>query len=253
MEDAAQTKGRMLERLVAITARFRGLLAGAALFAICAAGARARDTTSRTAHCAEAKSRYVLFAPLSKEMPAIVLLHGAGGTPEPMVEAWKDLAKKEGIVLIAPELPREVKFEPIAPQIFRCDVEDAQKAVPLDPRRIYVFGHSMGGYLAYDAAMFQSEFFAAVAVHAMGIAEDYRWIVQRAKRKTPIAIYIGLEDPLVSLAGVQKTRDLLREKGFPLRYVEIKNHDHNYAAVADKVNADAWAFFQQHSLPAHGD
>jgi hypothetical protein len=46
---------------------------------------------------------------------------------------------------------------------------------------------------------------------------------------------------------------LLREKGFPLRYVEIKNHDHNYAAVADKVNADAWAFFQQHSLPAHGD
>jgi poly(3-hydroxybutyrate) depolymerase len=231
-----------------MAARFGGFLAGVAVLAGCATRVSARDTTWRTAHCAEANSRYVLFAPEGNAMPAVVLLHGAGGTPEPMVELWRDLAKKERIVLIAPELPRDVKFEPIAPQIFRCDVEDAEKAVSLDPRRIYVFGHSMGGYLAYDAAMFQSEFFAAVAAHAMGIADDYRWIVQRAKRKTPIAIYIGIEDPLVSLAGVRKTRDLLRQNGFPLRYVEVKNHDHNYAAVAGKVNIDAWAFFQQHSL-----
>lgn len=243
----------MLERFLAVSPRFGMFLAGAAVFSICAAGAGARDMMWRTAHCAAGRSRYVLFAPEGKAMPAIVLLHGAGGTPEPMVKLWKDLAKKEGIVLIAPELPSDVRFEPIAPQIFRCDVEDAEKAASLDPGRIYLFGHSMGGYLAYDAAMFQSEFFAAVAVHAMGIADDYRWIVQRAKRKTPIAIYIGLEDPLVSLAGVQKTRDLLRQNGFPLRYVEIKNHDHNYAVVADKVNSDAWAFFQQHPLPIRGN
>ena len=43
----------------------------------------------------------------------------------------------------------------------------------------------MGGYLAYDGANVESEFFAAVAVHAMGIADDYRWILSHATRKTP--------------------------------------------------------------------
>ena len=29
---------------------------------------------------------------------------------------------------------------------------------------------------------------------------------------------------------------------FPVHYVEVKNHDHNYYAVSDRVNTDAWAF-----------
>ena len=52
----------------------------------------------------------------------------------------------------------------------------------------------MGGYLAYDGAMFESKYFAAIAVHAMRIADDYTWILSRAERKTPISIYIGDHD-----------------------------------------------------------
>jgi hypothetical protein len=139
--------------------------------------------------------------------------------PDPMLEAWKFLAKKEGITLIAPALPRIAAFG------FRCMVEDAKKIVPLDPRRIYIFGHSMGGYLGYDAAMLQSNYFAAGAVHAMGISEDYYWIVARTERKTPVAIYIGDREQPVLCDKARKTRDLLRKENFPVHYVELTDHD----------------------------
>lgn len=207
--------------------------------------------SSHVAHCKEGDSKYLLFRPEgSNAMPALLLLHGSGDHPAPMIDAWKDLAKKEHFVLIAPELPLDPKFEEVAPAIFRCDVEDAKLAGPLDPRRVYVFGHSMGGYLAYDAATLASEYFAAVAVHAMRIADEYASIVEKAKRKTPIAIYIGDRDQFIAIDGVRKTRDLLKKSGFPVRYVEIPGHDHNYYAVADQVNSDAWKFLKKVQLPA---
>jgi predicted esterase len=167
-----------------------------------------------------------------------------------MIAAWKKFAAQQGIVLLAPQLPRDPKFEDSAPKIFRCVVEDARKSVDIDPARVYLFGNSMGGYLAYDGAMFESKYFAAIAVHAMRIADDYTWIINRAERKTPISIYIGDHDQFFKEESVRQTRDLLRKSGFPVRYMELRNHDHNYYAVADQVNEDAWKFFQENPLPA---
>jgi poly(3-hydroxybutyrate) depolymerase len=211
----------------------------------------ASDVSSHVAHCKEGDSKNLLFRPEgASAIPALLLLHGSGDHPGPMIDAWKDLARKEHFVLIAPELPLDPKFEEAAPAIFRCDVEDAKQAVSLDARRVYVFGHSMGGYLAYDAATLASEYFAAVAVHAMRIADEYTSIVGKAKRKTPIAIYIGDRDQFIALDGVRKTRDLLKKSGFPLHYVELPGHDHNYYAVADQVNSDVWKFLKKVQLPA---
>jgi len=205
---------------------------------------------SRTVECEGQRFRYLLSVPNRREAaPALLLLHGAGDTPEPMLDAWHGLAKKEKIVLIVPELPRRAEFEGIAPRVFRCEVEDAKRLATIDARRIYVFGNSMGGYLAYDAAMFDSDYFAAAAVHAMGIAPEYDWILEQARRKTPIAIYMGEEDPLVSLKNVHRTRELLLQKGFPVHYVELKGHDHNYYRVAERINPDIWRFFQEKQLP----
>ena len=106
----------------------------------------------------------------------------------------------------------------------------------------------MGGYLAYDAAMFESRYFAAVGVHGMRLAEEYAWIVGKAERKIPIAIYIGDYDQFSSIDSLHKTRDLLRKQGFPVHYVEYVNHDHNYYDRSDEINADAWKFFKENPL-----
>jgi len=219
------------------------------LLAACVATVPPAPAAWRTASCGGADYRYLLV-PAARRGPALVLLHGAGDRPESMIAAWQAFAVRRGIVLVAPVLPRVTAFEAAAPRVLRCVVEDARGATPIDRRRVYLFGHSMGGYLAYDAATLASDYFAAAAVHAMGIAPEYDWVVDSARRRTPMAIYIGDRDPFVPLAGVRRTRDLLVAHGFRVHYVELRNHDHDYFAMSDWINADAWAFLRRQRLPA---
>ncbi len=109
---------------------------------------------SKTVRCEGWDQSYLYFSPdQGHPLPAVVLLHGAGDRAQNMVEAWKRFAEKQKIVLLAPELPRDLKFEDAAPRVFRCVVEDAKHFVGIDARRVYLFGNSMGGYLAFDGAM----------------------------------------------------------------------------------------------------
>ena len=224
--------------------------ASASLVVGLAASSRASAQTLRSVSCEGATYRYLLLAPkFSRPKPALLLLHGAGGHAHDLVLPWRSFAETHDLVLIAPELPRERAFEDVAPAVFRCVVEDARKIVSLDPKRLYVLGNSMGGYLAYDAAMFDSDYFAAVAVHAAAIDPDFDGILAKAIRKIPIAIFIGDRDPLVPIASVRRTRDLLLNAGFPVEYEEIGGHDHQYELATDRINREAWSFFEAHPLP----
>lgn len=204
----------------------------------------------RSVRCEGTAYRYLLESPEgNRPKPAILLLHGSGDNGSGLFHMWRQFALVNGIVLIAPTLPRAMAFEAIAPQVFRCVVEDAKTAAKIDPKRIFVVGHSMGGYLAYDAAMFDSEYFAAVVVHAAAIDDEYIGILDHARRKIPIAIYIGDQDQLVPIESVRKTRDLLTKAGFPIEYEELKGHDHFYETLVDPLNRAAWKFLEAHPLP----
>ena len=212
----------------------------------------ASDFTRHAIRCDQRDMEYVSYVPsaaANQPLPVLLLLHGAGDQAEHFAQAWKSLARKKQIVLIAPQLPRDPSLEPHIPKILPCLVDDARKQANLDSHRIYLFGYSMGGYLAYDGALFDSDYFAAAAIHAMGIADEYASIVQRAIRKIPILISIGDRDEMVSIAQVRKTRDLLRKSGFPVHYQEILDHSHNYYEISDIINDDVWRFLEGYRLP----
>src|SRR5437870_3877076 len=48
---------------------------------------------------------YYLFTPenLTSPAPLILLLHGSGHNGMSLIDPWKDLAEKEGIILVAPD------------------------------------------------------------------------------------------------------------------------------------------------------
>jgi len=219
------------------------------LIFLCAGASLGADLSTHTAHCENVAYEYQFYSEAhTAPAPAVLLLHGAGDLASNFIDNWTHLAHKRGVVLVAPQIPREIKFEAIAPAVFRCVMEDARQQTAIDPQHIYLFGHSMGGYLGFDTAMYQSEYFAAAAIHGSDIADDYVAILKQAKRKIPLAIYIGDHDQYSPLAHVRKTRDLLIHEGFPVHYVEIVGHDHNYYRVAEQVNKDAWKFFEGQTL-----
>lgn len=196
---------------------------------------------------------YYVFAPRGYRQrpagPALLLLHGVGGSGEWSINAWQDVANAEGILLVAPTLPAGPVIEAAAPALFRAILAQVRTAWKFDPRRVYVFGHSAGGILAFDAATLDADLFAAAAVHAGIITPEYDWILGRAVRKTPIALYIGDRDEFFPLAKARRTRDALLAAGFPLTYVEIPGHSHTFGEIAAQLTRKAWAFLSQHSLP----
>lgn len=205
---------------------------------------------TRNVKCAGRSYQYELSSPdRHAALPAILLLHGAGGQSSDLMQPWGPLAARERVVLIAPQIPRELWFEAVAPAVFRCVVDDAKRRVRVDADRVYLFGYSMGGYLAFDGAMLASDYFAAAAVYAAAIADDFYPIVDSATRKVPVALYVGERDPYYPPAKVQRTRDLLAGKGFPVRYLEIPGQDHGYTPVAARIDEDAWSFLSTYRLP----
>lgn len=199
---------------------------------------------------------FYIFLPSSfdgtRPLPAILLIHGGGGNGPDLIQVWKNFAEQNGIVLVGPTLPLGGSFETaVAPQLYRMIMDAVHGEWNIDAGRIYLFGVSAGGYTVFDACMFDSQYFAAGGVFAAVITPDYDWILQRAIRKIPIAIYIGDHDEFFSVAQAQSTRDLLAANGFPVNLTIFHNLDHNYGAVANVVNSDVWHFFTG-AIPAEG-
>lgn len=197
---------------------------------------------------------FYVFAPSTARaghlMPAVMLIHGGGGNGPGLIEVWKAFAENNGIILVAPTLPLGGSFETtVVPQLYPLIMDAARSEWAIDPHRIYVFGISAGGYTVFDACMFDSQYFAAGGVFAAVITPGYDWIVQQAKRKIGISIYLGDHDQFFTVAEADSTRNLLTSDGFPVRLTIFPNLGHNYGAVADAVNADVWNFFSQYSAP----
>ncbi|MBV9342857.1 MAG: dienelactone hydrolase family protein [Acidobacteria bacterium] len=183
-------------------------------------------------------------------LPAVLLIHGGGGKGPDMIQFWKNFAEQMGIILVGPTLPLGGTFETaVAPQLYPIIMNAVGSEWNIDVKRIYLFGVSAGGYTVFDACMFDSQYFAAGGVFAAVITPNYDWILQRATRKIPIAIYIGDRDQYFSIAQAQATNDLLAANGFPAQLTIFPNLDHNYGAVASTVNTDVWNFFSQAPLP----
>lgn len=181
--------------------------------------------------------------------PLIILLHGSGRNGLTLVEKWKDLAAKEGIIVAGPDsLNPQVWSSPVdGPDFLRDLVENIKSRYTIDPRRVYLFGHSGGAVFALYMSLLESQYFAAAAIHAGAISKNDPAIAV-AKRKTPIAIFVGTKDRFFPLEDVRRTRDDLNKQGFAVELTEMPGHDHWYYDLAPKINQNAWAFMKKHEL-----
>jgi poly(3-hydroxybutyrate) depolymerase len=201
------------------------------------------------------RTYYLLVPESAKKTPAppmIVLLHGSGRDGRSLLEKWEPLAKKEGIVLVGPDAltPAGWRIPEDGPDFLHDLIEMLAYQLDVDKRRVYLFGHSAGAGHALVMALLESEYFAAVTVHAGALPDSALPLIERATRKTPIAIWVGTNDAFFPLKVVRATRDALKAQGFAPELTEIGGHTHWYYDRAGDINKKVWAFLQQHVLPA---
>lgn len=231
------------------------LLVIAALLFLSFTSAAAKDDITKELITSKGKTRaYYLYVPStikpSSPAPLIVMLHGSGHVGMSLVEKWKDLAKKEGIIIAGPDStdPRSWSSPQDGPDFLHDLVEELKTKYPINPRRVYLFGHSAGAIFSLQMSLLESQYFAATAVHAGALRPQEFGYIDLAQRKIPMFIQVGDIDPFFSLKVVRATRDALNAKGFSVQLTELPGHDHNYYDVAAKINSSAWEFLKKYEL-----
>lgn len=208
------------------------------------------------------KRAYYLYVPKAvaeakTAAPLLITLHGSGRNGRILVEHWKEVADREGLILAGPD--STAAGSPVGatwvigrdgPDFLRDVVEDVKTKYAVNRQRVYLFGHSAGGGFAIYMAVTESEYFAAAFVHAGAIPEDGRDAFDRVTRKIPLGIVVGTQDPFFPVAAVRSTRDALKAKGVEGPLTEIKGHTHDYYGRSKEVNKLAWEFLKDKQLDA---
>jgi len=215
----------------------------------------AKDNITKELITSNGKTRaYYLYVPSTlkpgSKSPLIVMLHGSGRVGMSLVEKWKDLARKEGFIIAGPDSsdPRGWNAPKDGPAFLRDLVEELKAKYPINPRRVYLFGHSAGASFALEMSLMESQYFAATAIHAGALLAEDGDLLDSAKRKIPIFIQVGDSDQFFPLKVVRATRDLLNARGFSAELTEIAGHDHWYYDMAPKINLKAWEFLKKYEL-----
>ena len=188
---------------------------------------------------------------ISGPRPAILLLHGSGRNGRVMIDEWKDLAQKEGILLVAPDAYDVASWNGKwdSPEFLRFAIGKLHELHPVDLHRIYVFGHSAGAEYALILALADARLYAATAAHAGILLPDFYSELPKAVRRMPIAIWVGDRDPLFPVTEVNDTVRRFEENGFKVKLTVMPQHDHNYYAVSADVNRKVWEFFKDLTAP----
>lgn len=187
-----------------------------------------------------------------EKLPLVLAFHGSGRNGESVVEKWTKLAQKERVIVVGLDSldPQQWRIPEDGPNAVWELSEALGKQLPIDPARVYLFGHSAGAVFALELALIESEYFAAVAVHAGSFRSDgERAAIGMARRKPPVLIISGDRDAYFPPPSVAATVEAMRAAGIPAESFLMSGHDHWYYTLATSINERAWKFLAGQRLP----
>ncbi len=257
---------------------FRGITTGVIIgsFAV-AAGVQAQDIDLGTVTQAkEYKTAYgetlkyrIYVSPGLKEgekVPLVLLLHGAGERGDNNVAQMTHGVKgiisyaqknNQPLILVAPQCPAGMQWvnvpwgadSHVMPEFpsypLKLALELCQQiadTMPVDKKRIYITGISMGGYGTWDAIQRKPDYFAA----AMPVCGGGDAQFGKALAKLPIWIFHGDKDGVVKTQRSRMMVEAIKNAGGNPNYTECKGvgHDAWNPAYSDQ-QALAWLFAQK--------
>jgi dienelactone hydrolase len=206
----------------------------------------------------------------TRKHPAVLYLHGGfafGMADWDQSKPYRDA----GFVVLTPILRAE-NGQPGAFSYYYDELDDVLTAAEylrqqqyVDPDRLFVAGHSVGGNLTLLAAMASPRFRAAAAISG---APDQEIVIKRGSDypfdkadpremqirsatayagsfKCPLRIYYGKDEVNIHLMN-QRTAALARERGLDVQALQIEG---NHMTCVPEAIKQSIAFFQKSSPP----
>lgn len=175
---------------------------------------------------------------LSKEkpVPLVVALHGAGGSENLFFDGYGNgavarLCQERGWLLVAPR----IGFGGLS---LAAIVDELSRRYPVDTKRVFLVGHSMGAGQALSAVTASPTRYAAVAALGGGNA------LRRTNGLQDIPFFIGVGSLDFALRGAQALRDSLKRA--EVKTVEYKEYpDIEHLVIVQVALPDVFAFFDR--------
>jgi pimeloyl-ACP methyl ester carboxylesterase len=180
---------------------------------------------------------YRLYVPTAwdgkRALPLVVALHGMGGDENSIFDAYrngafKEEAERRGWMMVCPKGRDSASMYRGTAETDVLDVlADVRRQFAVDGQRIYLMGHSMGGYGTWSIAMNHPEIFAALGPVAGGgnaagmakIAHIPQFVVHGDNDKT---VPVGQSRNMVAAA---------RKAQVDVEYVEVAGGSHSDIVV----------------------
>ncbi|GAA4435276.1 prolyl oligopeptidase family serine peptidase [Bremerella cremea] len=185
-------------------------------------------------------------------MPLLLFLHGAGerGTdlklvtkhgPPKLIDQGEDFP----MIVVSPQCPPEQWWadRENLEGLFQL-VQHLQDDLPVDPRRTYLTGMSMGGYGTFALTAAHGELFAAVIPVCGG--GDLLNLGQLPK--VPLWAFHGRDDDIVPLVRSEEIVDAIQKNGGDARLTIYDNVEHD-SWSATYSNPDVYDWLLSHELP----
>lgn len=172
-------------------------------------------------------------------VPLVIALHGAGGEEALFMEAYghgliKRLADEKGFLVVAPS----TYYTMTSPDALEGIVHALSYDYLIDPKRIYVIGHSLGAMTAESFATRWPDRVAAICMIAGGTT------FPNQKNMSP-TLMIGADvDPILSGVGMdlQKVADDAKRNSLPVEFRLMRNEGHTLIVTDVLPDAIEWLF-----------
>jgi predicted esterase len=191
-----------------------------------------------------------LLAPRAVEegqpLPLVIALHGAGGSENLFFDGYGrgkivGLCAQRGWLLVAPRAQGGLGAVPL-PDL----IEAVNRLYPVDRKRVFLIGHSMGAMQAWNAVQRQPELFAGIAaLSGGGFLKP-----SDALKKLPFFLGVGAQDFSLAMAR-QAQAELKKAEVTTLVYREYPECEHLFAVQV--ALPDVFAFLDKiAALPCPG-
>jgi predicted esterase len=176
---------------------------------------------------------YQVFVPAaydkSKMFPLVIALHGMGGDENSYFQAYaqgafKIEAEKHGYIAACPKgrKPASMYIGDAEKDVMDV-IAEMRRDYNIDPDRIYLTGHSMGGYGTWSIAINHPDVFAALAPVAGGVNNP---AAMSKIAHIPQLVVHGDNDQTVP---VERSRVMVaagKKLGVEIKYIEVPGGDH---------------------------